>query len=450
MSTTDGPGPNAAVAAEETHRDHGLTRGIGLFGFTFAIINAVVGAGIFSAPSSMAHAAGPYAIIAYFICALAMGAVVMCCAEAGSRVPTSGGMYGYVDAAFGPLAGFVAGVMFWLSAVLAAGGIAAALADSIGKFIPGVSPATARAGIIVIVLLGMAVINSISVKFASRIIGLATALKLLPLLLFVGVGGLHLDPAKLHAGGAFDPSGIGRAVILALFAFQGMETPLSASGEVANPSRNLPRALFLSMFIVTALYVAIQVVSQGLLGADLAASTTPLADGLARVDPRLGAVMLIAAVASRTVWLGSDSLGAPRTLFAFARDGLLPSVLGKVSKKGRAPVAAIFTHAFIAIALALTGTFEKLAVLSVLADVGLYVLACAAAWKLRRADVALAGTPIRLKGLTVWAIIGITSMLAVIALAKPDEIFFFFATVIGLCALYPLMRLLFGRKTAPL
>ncbi len=433
---------NAAIAVQEANRDRGLTRGIGLFAFTFAIINAVVGAGIFSLPADMARAAGPQALIAYLICAVATGAVVLCCAEAGSRVPTSGGMYGYAEAAFGPLAGFVGGVLYWLGAVLAAGGIAAALGESFSAQIPGIPHAVARAVVIIVVLLAVAVINTLGVKAASRIIGVATALKLIPLLLFVGIGLFYLDPAKLHATSAVDPSGVGRAVILAMFAFQGMETPLGASGEVANPARNLPRALIISMLAITALYVAIQVASQGLLGGALATSTTPLADGLARVDPRLGLLMLAAAAISRTVWLGSDSLGAPRILFAFARDGFLPSVLGKVSARGKAPVVAIFTHAVIAMALALTGTFEQLAVLSALTTVGLYILASAAAWRLRRDKIALAGEPLNLKGLTVWVAVSIVTMSAVIALAKPIEIAAFFATIVVLVAIYFLMKLL--------
>ncbi|HEY3812680.1 MAG TPA: APC family permease [Caulobacteraceae bacterium] len=431
------------VAAQERHRDRGLTRGIGLFAFTFAIINAVIGAGIFSTPASMAHAAGSNALLAYLVCAFAMGAVVLCCAEAGSRVPTSGGMYGYVDAAFGPLWGFVAGVLYWLGAVLAAGGIAAALADSFAPYI-ALPTQAARAIVICGVLLGFTLINAIGVKAASRIIGLATALKLLPLLLFVGVGLFHIEPAKLHESGAVDPNGIGRAIILAIFAFQGIETPLGASGEVANPARNLPRALFLSMLSVTALYVAIQVVSQGLLGAALASSTTPLADAFARIDPRLGLVMLAAATVSRMVWLGSDTLGSPRTLFAFGRDGFLPSFFGQVTKGG-VPLVATLTHVVIAIALALTGTFEKLAVLSALPTVLLYIMACAAAWRLSRNNIALAGEPFRLKGLTVWVAIGILSMAAVIALAKPDEMIALLATVIVTIALYFVMKLFRGR-----
>lgn len=448
VSTNDNPITDAA--AWERARDKGLVRGIGLFAFTFALMNAVIGGGIFSLPAAMAHAAGAQALIAYLICAAAMAAVVLCCAEAGSRVPTSGGMYGWVEAAFGPLAGFIGGVLLWLSCVLAAGGIAAALGESLAKLAPAVPAPWIRDAVIVAVLGGVALLNSISVKTASRVIGWATALKLLPLLLFLGVGFSHIEPGKLSAGGgSVDPGGLGHAALLALFAFQGMETPLSASGEVARPARNLPLALFLSMGAVTILYVAIQAISQGLLGADLASSASPLSDALGRIDPRLGVLMLAAAAISRTVWLSSDALGAPRILFAFARDGFLPSAIGKVSERGHAPVNAIWTHVLIAIALGLFADFERLAVLSALADVALYAMVCAAVWRLRNRNVAVAGEPFKLPALGLWVVLGIGAMLAAIALdyKNPNEILALVAAIMGSALLYGLIRL-FGRKPA--
>src|SRR6478609_7121758 len=126
----------ADITAEEVERDKGLVRGVGTTAFTFAIVNGVVGAGIFALPSAMAASAGDKAYWAYFVCALVMGAVVLCFAESGSRVPTSGGAYGTVEAALGPMAGFLTGAFIWLSSVLACGGVAAALCDAVGAMVP--------------------------------------------------------------------------------------------------------------------------------------------------------------------------------------------------------------------------------------------------------------------------------------------------------------------------
>lgn len=420
----------------ERARDAGLARGVGVFGLAMAIVNGVVGGGIFSLPADMAHAAGPAALLGYLVCALAMTGVVLCCAEAGSRLPTSGGLYGYIEEAFGPLAGFVGGALLWLSSVLAAGGIAAALTDSLGALRPELHNGAARAALIIGELGLVAVINCFSVRFASRAIGVFTALKLVPLIAFVAIGVAYIDPHRLGVGAAPAVSGVGRAVILSLFAFQGMETPLAASGEVRDPTRTLPRALLAAMAAVAVLYIAIQLICQGLLGDALAGSKNPLADALSRVDPRLGLLMLATAAASRMIWLGSDALGSPRVLFAFARDGFLPSVIGGLSRGAATPVVAIGVHAVIAMGLALSGTFEQLAVLSVLSSAILYIGACAAAVVLRRRGVAVAGAPLRVSGLWLWAALGIASMVAVIALARGVEIMAMVAASLGAAVLF--------------
>jgi amino acid transporter len=427
----------APVASLAGRRDAGLTRGIGAVALAGTIVNIVVGGGIFSLPGGMMRAAGPYALVAYLACAIAMAGVVICFAEAGSRVPTSGGTYGYVEEAFGPLPGFVSGVLLWLSCVLACGGIAAAFADSLGGLVPALGAGGARVGVIVAVIGVLTLVNLIGVRPASRLVTAITSVKLIPLLIFVVVGLAFLDPSKLTQGPVPDAGGIGRAVLLSLFAFQGMETSLGASGEVSDPTRTLPRALIASMAFVTLLYVAIQVAAQGLLGAGLGASKDPLADALATVDPRLGLLMLVGAAISRGGWIGSDLLGAPRVLFAFARDGFLPPALGRVSARG-VPAVAIVVHAVLAILLAVTGTFDQLAVLSVLAASTLYIAGCAAAWRLRRRDVALAGTPLRMPALALWVAVGIVSMAAVIVLAQPAEIGGLVAAIVASVLLFVL------------
>jgi amino acid transporter len=233
---------------------------------------------------------------------------------------------------------------------------------------------------------------------------------------------------NFHQSVAFSDTGIGRAVILALFAFMGMETPLAASGEVKQPSRTIPRALLLAMALVTLLYVAIQVVSQGILGPALATSAAPLSDAMGRISPALRVLMLAGTALSMFGYLSSDLLGSPRILFAFARDGLLPRALGKVHQRSRAPHVAIACYATLAIVLALTGTFSELAILSALSNAPFYIAGCAASWQLARRGIARAGTPLNFRWLSVAVVVGILSMLVLIAFASRAEI-------VGLCAL---------------
>lgn len=424
----------------ESLRDTGLVRALGTWGLSASIFNMVVGAGIFAIPAALAASIGPYAPLAFIVCAIAIGAVAICFAEGGSRMPTSGGAYGYIEAAFGPLIGYVTATLFWFSALLGCAAVATALADVVVSVLPPPFKTTAHAGIIVAVIGGIALVNVGGVSRGASLVNGSTLLKLIPLAVFVIAGAFAIDTANLVPMAKPAADGLGRAVILALFAFVGMETALCASGEVIRPEKTIPRALAITMLSVTLLYVAIQMITQGILGVSLATSPAPLADAMARINPALRAVILIGAALSMFVYIGSDLLGSPRMLFALARDGLMPRVLGRVHPSSKAPHVAIVCYAALAIALALTGTFAQLAVLATLTIAGFYIAGCAAAWRLARRGLALTGTPLNFRWLGTAAVIGITSMIVLIALASRNEIIGLFVIIGASAAVYVLMQ----------
>jgi basic amino acid/polyamine antiporter, APA family len=424
----------------ENQRDTGLVRAVGPWGLAASTVGIVVGAGIFAVPAKLAASVGSYAPLALLVCAVAVGAIAICFAEGGSRLASSGGAYGYIATAFGPLTGFIAGVLSWLGSVLATGGVAAALADVVGSALPPQLWPVVRVLAIVGVIGGIALVNVGGVVHATRLVSAATLLKLVPLLIFVVVGAGAIHSANFVQTVQPDSAGLGRALILALFAFTGMEISLCASGEVAEPARTIPRALALAMVGVTLLYVAIQVVAQGILGPALAHSSVPLAEAMGRISPALRALMLVGAAVSMFGLLSSELLGNPRVLFAFARDGLLPRSLERVHARTRVPHVAILVNAGIAMSFALPGSFAQLAVWSTLATAPLYMLGCAAAWRLARRGVVQAGTPLGFRWLGIAAIVGIGAMLVLVALAQRQEILGL-AGVIGASALaFPLLN----------
>ena len=431
-----------------SQRDAGLLRTIGTRGLAANIINSVIGAGIFAVPGALAACIGPYAPLAFLVCGVAIGAVAICFAEGGSRMPTSGGPYGYIEAVFGPLAGFIAGTLLWLGNVLAGGGVVAALAEAAVSLLPPVFKAPVHAVVIVGVIGGVALVNLGGVARGARLIDWATAVKLIPLLIFLvaGVGAIHR--ANFVQTVAPSTQGLGRAMILALFVLTGMEVSLSASGEVKQPARTIPRALAIAIVSVTLLYIAIQVVAQGILGASLSLSTVPLADAMAKISPVLRVVMLAGTALSMFGWVFSDLLGTPRILFAFGRDGLLPRVFGRVHPRTHVPHVAIICYAAVAIALALTGTFAELAVLATLASSALYAAGCVAAWWLARNGVAQAGAPLNFRWLGTATVVGVASMLLMIALASRAEIFGLIA-VIAISATVYLVQSRTGLKRQP-
>jgi basic amino acid/polyamine antiporter, APA family len=415
-------------------RDEGLVRKVGPWGLAASVVGIVVGAGIFAVPGALAAAVGPFAPLAFLVCGLAIGAVAICFAEGGSRMPTSGGVYGYIEAAFGPVTGYVAGTLLWFGDVLACGGVAAALADVAASVASKSLVTTVHAAVIIGVIGSVALINITGVARAARFVSVTTALKLIPLAIFIIAGCTRIDSANFTSVVQPGADGLGRAVILALFSFIGMESPLAASGEVAQPSRTIPRALAMAMMSVTLIYIAVQIIAQGILGASLADSHAPLADAMGHISPILRALMLAGAAVSMFGWISSDILGSPRMLFAFARDGLLPRSLGLLHPRTQAPYVAILAYSGVAMLLALTGTFAELAVLSALATAALYSLGCVAAWLLARRNVAVAGKPLNFRWLGLATLVGVTGMLALIALASWQEIAGL-ATLIGLSAL---------------
>jgi amino acid transporter len=412
--------PAVSGPAADSQRDAGLLRAVGPTGLAASIICQTVGATIFVVPATLAAALGVFAPLALLGCGMAIGAIAICFAEGGSRIPTSGGPYGYIEAAFGPLVGYIVGTLLWVGNVLAAGGVAAALGD-VGASLssPSVS-GPVRAMTITGAVGSIALVNIAGVTRGAGLVKLATAVKLLPLAVFVLAGAPAMHGANFSHSAMPAEAGVGSAVILALFAYTGLEVALSASGEVAQPNRTIPRALTIAMPSIMALYIAIQIVAQGILGDALAHSSAPLADAMAPAGLRT--LMVAGAAFSMFGMLSSDLMGSPRQLFAFGREGLLPAVLGRVHARSRAPYVAIATYAALAAGLALTGSFARLAVLATLAVIPVYAAGCASAWLLARRGIALAGVPLRFPFLGAAASAGILGMLLLASLAERADI----------------------------
>jgi APA family basic amino acid/polyamine antiporter len=422
----------------ENQRDQGLIRALGPWSLAAGVFSMIVGAGIFTTPAALGEALAGWAPLAILGCALIVGAVAICCAEGGSRIPTSGGIYGYVEVACGPLAGFLCGMLLLVGDVLACGGVAAALGTVIATLAPAAWGASVRVVTIIGVLGALAWINLRGVRRGGQFVTVSTLVKLLPLLVFViaGVGAIHRANLTLAPVGS---PAVGRAVLLSLFTFMGMEAALLVSGEVSQPNRTIPRALLLAIGAATALYVAIQIVAQGILGAALGTSATPLADAMAGVGPNLRLLLMVGAALSMFGWLGADILASPRILFAIARDGRLPAVLGRLDPRTHTPNVAILTYVAVGMLLAITGTFAELAVLSALASTVLYAYVCLAAWRLQRRGTALAGVPLNFRWLKLAASTGIAGMIVMIALASPREMLGL-ALLVGLSVLIYLFQ----------
>src|ERR671935_2272641 len=250
--------------------DHQLVRGIGIPALTANIVSSTIGAGIFVIPATMAKNLGPAAPLAFITCALAMVLFVTCFASAGSRVSLTGGLYAYVEIAFGRFVGFLAGVLFWLMASFAVASVASAFAGSVAALFPAVGNGAGRALLLGLLFASLAFVNVRGVRSGAGLVEAVTAAKLLPLLVLVVAGVWFVRWDYLAWPGWPSASQVGRTAIVLIFAFVGVEVALVPSGEVLDPPRTVPRALFLALATTTMIYLLVQGVAQGLLGPQLA------------------------------------------------------------------------------------------------------------------------------------------------------------------------------------
>lgn len=431
-----------AMRPTEPVEERQLIRALGVPSLAANIVNSTVGAGIFALPALVAAQLGAGAPLAFLICAAAMVIFVTSFALAGSRVSLTGGLYAYVESAFGRYVGFIAGVLYFLTAILASSGIVALFADTIGAMAPIFAHGVMHFLIVLLVFGSLAWVNIRGVKSGARAVWVVTIAKLVPLFIFVFVGIFFVRQADALTITWPGAQPLGRGVLLLLFAFVGIEVALMPSGEVKDPSRTVPRAIYLALGVTTVLYLLIQLVAQGLLGDSLGKySTAPLAQAASHFLGEPGrTLMLTGASISAFGFLASDVLSSPRVLFAFGRDRFLPKVFAHVHSRFRTPDVAILTYCAIAAVLSLSSTFQQLAVLSNVAVLVLYFLSCGAALRLMRRETPATGRPFHFPGAWIFPVMGIVISLLILAQATRQELTVTAVVLVAASILFLLQR----------
>lgn len=423
--------------------DSALRREIGPLGVAATTINIVMGSGLFVIPATLGVIGGwaPGVIVA---CGIVMAAVTLCFAEASSRVPTVGGAYGFVGEALGPTAAAIVGGQIWVSGTFAGGAILSAAAAQLVPFAPALGTGFGRAALILLVCAGFAAIAMRGTRESTRAVELTIVLKLAPLLLFIAIVALA-PPAPAALPQAFDLGRTAPLLIIGVYLFAGIESAIGINGEVRDPTRSLPIGLFAAIATFAAIAIAIQLVAQNALGSGLPASAAPLVEAAGRADRWLGPVIAATAIVSMLGCVAGLAINIPRTIFAFARDGMLPAALGRIDARRQTPVRAIVLNAVLVAGLAISGEFGPLAAIASLASMSVYVLGCIAALVLRRRGVAQAGPVIAWSITPVAAVVGVVANAAIIATGQLGDI----AGLICSIVLFALLARLGRRPVSP-
>lgn len=344
-------------------KGEGLKRYVGVLGLSANIVNIIIGAGIFVIPAIVAENMGATSIVAYLFCGFLTALVMLCFAEAGSKVTNTGGGFAYVEAAFGKYSGFLVANIGLAAATLSDAAVANALVDILATSFTVFNTEWLRILLFGLLFFGLALINIIGVKQGIGLVKTFTLLKLIPLFLLIFIGLPEISISNLIWESPPTIRQIGETSLILFFAFQGGDVGLTIGGEIKNPKKTIPKAIFISILAVLIIYILIQTVTQGILGNELANFTdAPLAETAKVIFGPIGfTILFIGAAISMLGSLTGEVLNNPRMLFALARDKVIPiKKLALIHPKYKTPYTSILLYAAVGFFLAVFGGFKQL------------------------------------------------------------------------------------------
>lgn len=368
-------------------QDLKLKKVIGVRALAANAVNICVGAGIFALPAVVALYLGSAGFLAYMFCGLLMAMVLLCFIEVGSKLPFSGGAYTYIETAFGPYVGFLANSLYWFGySVMSDAAVANVLSDNLSSFFPAMREPAVRTFFMAVVFGGLSLLNVRGTKQGNALVEVVTLAKLLPLLVLILVGMFFIDTANYTVDEWPTLKQVGEISLILFFAFGGAETALSASGEIIDPKRTIPRGILLGLFIVFTLYILIQFIAQGVLGDSLAKhQAAPLAMVAQTIMGDFGkGLIVVGVVISCFGLLSGDILNSSRLPYAAARDGLLPKFLSAIHPRYATPYVAILLYGGVGFIFSVSGGFRQLAILSSAALLMVYFGVVLATLRLRK------------------------------------------------------------------
>jgi amino acid transporter len=390
---------------------HGLPRRIGIGGALLLAFNGAIGASIFALPATLAADFGTSAPWLFPLVGIASLLIAIPFSRSVAAFPESGGpaTYGRV---FGRLAGFELGWLYYVARATAFAANLNVLTSYFARWWTGADGGAFRIGLMLALVAGFAAINISGVKSAMRVLGGLTLLKTIPLLLAAAA---VLAIAGVPAPGPLPPiSDVEAGVLIVFYAFVGFENASVTAGETKDPNRTLPRALLGTIGTVALLYFFVQLAFVAVFpdGLESGSDAPLLALGDWLIGPAGAVIIGVTAIFSTAGNLHSNMAATPRVTFAMAERGELPAWLATVSRRFDTPVASILFFASLVAALAVSGSFVWLAVISTLARMIIYSVTI----------LALPRAPERPSKITAshWAIAIVGVLVCVLVAAQAD------------------------------
>ncbi|UTC66952.1 MULTISPECIES: APC family permease [unclassified Treponema] len=414
---------------------------LGLLSICLLGVNAIVGTGVFLLPGKAAKLVGVSSIGIILFDAVLVILIALCFAEAGGLFKKNGGPYVYAKEAFGEFVGFEVGFMKWAIMIIAWAAMAVGFPTALGSVFPAAAEPLWRSIIAVAILLFLGLMNIAGVRISKIVNNVITIGKLVPLIFFILLGiffiqGDNFQP--MQSVGALTTTSFGAAALLIFYPFTGFESIAVAAEDMDKPEKNVPLAIVLVISGVSVFYILIQVVAIGILGDGLTASEAPIADAAAKF---LGPVAKAVVTTGTLVSIGginvASSFLAPRSAVALADDGFLPKFVTKRNKKDVPYIAVILTTALTAL-VCLTGSFSKLAAISVVSRFAQYIPTCLAILVFRKRG--MKGS-FRIPGVYVVSLLAVGISLWLLYNSSLDKIIFGLGGLVVGAVFYVIMKL---------
>jgi basic amino acid/polyamine antiporter, APA family len=379
--------------------DEGLARAIGLRSAILFVVGSVIGSGIFLTTGGMASVipSASLLILAWILGGVLAIAGGLTYAEMGAMFPRSGGVYVFLKEAYGPLIAFLYG---WAALfVVVSGGIAAVavgFATYLSYFLPGLAFAsiagfsgTKVVAASVILLLGA--INYTGVRSGNMVnvvttVAKVAALASLPIMALVAARAEPVFLPIVPAGLDRPMASFGVAMIAVLWTYEAWYFITYAAGEIKDPQRNLPRALFGGISLLILIYVTVNLAYLYALSVDEMKGTTRVAEraATALVGPVGATFVAVTVMVSTFGNIAAAILAGSRLLFAMASDGVFLPVARRIHPRYRTPHVALIALTIWSALLALSGTYEQLFTYVMFASILFSVAAGVALFRLRR------------------------------------------------------------------
>ncbi len=345
-----------------------LDRALGLSQVTASGVGIIIGAGVYVLIGSATELAGPRVWMAFLLAAVLSALTGLSYAELASMFPKAGAEFEYARHVYPPWVAFLVGWVMIAGLVVAA----AAVALGFGRYARWFVDIPEWVG--ALTLLGFVATLALSgIRRTARVTLLLSLIQVGGLVYVITIGVPHIGDVDLLDGGGTGAGGVLAAGALVFFAFIGFDEVITLSEETRDPTRTVPRALLLSLAISTVLYLGVAVAAVSVIGAPaLGASERPLADVLAHAlgDRGASVVAVIALIATTNTTLLCVT-AASRLQYGMATAGVLPSSLGRLGRRSRAPSSAIVLGVVVAAAFVL---IRDLTLVASVTDFAVYVV----------------------------------------------------------------------------